>query len=284
MKTIGRTGIVAATLLSLLLAAGCASNSPFSRCGGSPREGHSWQAALATLMDSSTSFTDFARAADALPRGAKGDRWQLWTKIANNAAYAGPQRQRAVLELFKRHVHPSMTLWQLANRLDNPTWLVKGAVSIEPYSGLGGPRPVGNADFPGTMLVVSVSRNPARPDKYDDGWVDIHLLVADFFFLEECYRTPMAEDAVFALLKERTCGGLKSMSPEIHLALILEIGWHKTRGVQGFYRWWTRPEEMQGLQTQKGPLRDEKEQERVPKHGRMRQWNTGDKRTGKGER
>jgi len=48
---------------------------------------------------------------------------RFWSQIANDADYPRFQRQRAVIQLFRRHVRVGMRVSQLAQLLDHSTWL-----------------------------------------------------------------------------------------------------------------------------------------------------------------
>ena len=60
---------------------------------------------------------------------AKGEA-KLWADIANSSKYSDVRRRRAIFELFDRHVHPGMTLSDLAVLLRSPPWLENENVSI----------------------------------------------------------------------------------------------------------------------------------------------------------
>src|SRR6266576_23758 len=55
--------------------------------------------------------------------GQMGEPAAFWAKLANNTSVEPSCRRVCVLELFRRHVRPGMSLGQVADLLDNPTWL-----------------------------------------------------------------------------------------------------------------------------------------------------------------
>lgn len=55
---------------------------------------------------------------------------QFWTAIANSDEYSKDHRRRAVFQLFQRFVSPGMTLFALAQILDNPRWLADEDISL----------------------------------------------------------------------------------------------------------------------------------------------------------
>lgn len=80
----------------------------------------------------------------------------FWADIANNQEYSSAQRRHCVFQLFKRHVKPGMTLSELAQTLDNPTWLEDDDVTV--LLDLAGHIPVKwTAD--NTVVVLSVFPN-----------------------------------------------------------------------------------------------------------------------------
>jgi hypothetical protein len=49
----------------------------------------------------------------------------FWSRIANDTRYSRDHRRACILELFRRHVKPRAKLKDVANVLDNPSWLAK---------------------------------------------------------------------------------------------------------------------------------------------------------------
>ena len=90
--------------------------------------------------------------------------------IAGSDAYSPDRRRRAVVELFRRHVRPGMTLADLARVLDDPAWLRDDDLSVVDV--LGGKIPV-SWTLEDTVLVLGVL--PGLPD--DPSW-SIYLRVA----------------------------------------------------------------------------------------------------------
>jgi hypothetical protein len=109
-------------------------------------------------------------------------------------------RRRQVVELFREHVRPGMTLAELARVLDEPEWLRDEDLSVVDV--LGGKIPV-RWTHEDTVLVLGVL--PGLPD--DPGW-SIYLRVAG--------RVALAD--VLALLHGREAPA------EVARAEIREIG------------------------------------------------------------
>jgi hypothetical protein len=69
----------------------------------------------------------------------------FWAAIANDEKQEPKQRSVAIGHIFERHVRKNMTLTELAETLDNPTWIqdehvsevtiVTGSIPLEPMSG-----------------------------------------------------------------------------------------------------------------------------------------------------
>jgi hypothetical protein len=53
----------------------------------------------------------------------------FWTRIANSAEYTKRHRRVAVIELFRRHVKPGMTVGELGTMLEGAAWLSECGVS-----------------------------------------------------------------------------------------------------------------------------------------------------------
>jgi hypothetical protein len=120
--------------------------------------------------------------------------------IAGSDAYSPERRRRAVVELFRRHVQPGMTLADLGRVLDDPGWLRDDDLSVVDV--LGGKIPV-SWTLEDTVLVLGVL--PGLPD--DPAW-SIYLRVAGKLELAD----------VLALLHGRAA------PPEVARAEIREIG------------------------------------------------------------
>ena len=68
--------------------------------------------------------------------GQMGEPAAFWAKLANNTNLDTVCRRVCVLELFRRHVRPGMSLGEVAALLENPTWLDESVVTdFALYSG-----------------------------------------------------------------------------------------------------------------------------------------------------
>ena len=90
---------------------------------------------------------------------------QFWTVIANSDGYSKGHRRHAVFQLFQRFVSPDMTLFALAQILNNPRWLADEDISI--VTVLGGEIPV-TWTLDDTVFVLSVF--PDLPDDRYANW------------------------------------------------------------------------------------------------------------------
>lgn len=90
---------------------------------------------------------------------------QFWTAIVNSNEYGKDHRRLAVFQLFQRFVSPSMTLFALAQILDNPRWLGDEDVSV--VTVMGGEIPI-KWSFEDTVFVLSVF--PDLPDGRYEQW------------------------------------------------------------------------------------------------------------------
>jgi hypothetical protein len=99
--------------------------------------------------------------------GQVGEPAAFWAELANNADLEASCRRVCVLELFRRHVQPGMSLDEVADILDGPTWLEESDVTdFAQYSGYV-PLPLtqGDGDFGIHVL--------ARP--LERGWIMIKV-------------------------------------------------------------------------------------------------------------
>jgi hypothetical protein len=62
--------------------------------------------------------------------GSNTESAHFWVRIANSQEYRQDHRRRAVFQLFQRHVVPGVRLSELAQILDNPSWLADDDVSV----------------------------------------------------------------------------------------------------------------------------------------------------------
>jgi hypothetical protein len=99
--------------LPVLLLAGCTTEPV----------GAGWQRdlSLQTLADKQADANAFDTAIRDL--GPVTEPASFWARIANDASYPVERRRRFALELFRRHVRKGMSLAQIAEALDRPTWL-----------------------------------------------------------------------------------------------------------------------------------------------------------------
>lgn len=97
---------------------------------------------------------------------------QFWIAIANSDEYNKDHRRRAVFQLFQRFVSHGMTLFALAQILDNPPWLADEDISI--VTVLRGEIPV-TWTLEDTVFVLSVF--PDFPDGRYANWA-IYLRVS----------------------------------------------------------------------------------------------------------
>jgi hypothetical protein len=124
----------------------------------------------------------------------------FWSALANSAAHSAIQRRHYVFQLLRRHVAPGMTLSQLAQLLDGPTWLHRA--DIEVIEDLGGTIPVRMTDSD-TVFRLRVTPGSGLPD-----FRDAYFRVAG----------KIGADQLFALLRD------KAGDQATGLAEILEIG------------------------------------------------------------
>ena len=157
-----RLPIVAVLLVALFGSIGCSE----TKAGNLPK----MDSVLATIADPSVSQDALVQALRQL--GPTTEPASFWTKIANSTSYGPDQRRRAVFELFERHVGAGLTLGQLADLLDHPTWLEAADVSV--VDRLGGKIPV-SWNPQDTVFVLAVF--PNLPDGRYAHWA-IYLRVS----------------------------------------------------------------------------------------------------------
>lgn len=131
---------------------------------------HDMNNLLSIIADPQTNKERLIRAIQSL--GTVTETANFWTKIANSEQYSQYHRRIAVFQLFKRYVSRGMTLSELAQVVDNPSWLAKENISI--VDSLGGKIPV-KWTFEDTVLVLGVF--PELPDGRYDHWA-IYLRVS----------------------------------------------------------------------------------------------------------
>lgn len=154
--------IVAGPLTVVFGSSGCSE----TKAGNLP----SMDSLLATIADPTISQEALIKALRQL--GPATEPASFWTKIANSTEYSPDQRRRAVFELFERHVRPGITVGQLADLLDQPTWLDDADVSV--VDRLGGKIPVA-WNPQDTIFVIAVF--PGLPDGRYAHWA-IYLRVS----------------------------------------------------------------------------------------------------------
>jgi hypothetical protein len=92
--------------------------------------------------------------------GAVTESPDFWVKIANDAKFSDLHRSRCVMQLFKRHVKPDMTLGEVAKLLSGAKWL-HGNEHIVHFIVLGGFVPV---EWPSEGSLFSIGLNQQDPD------------------------------------------------------------------------------------------------------------------------
>lgn len=82
---------------------------------------------LSIFANSKSSPNEIANAV--LHLGPVREPASFWAQIANDPGYSALHRQHAVVQLFRRHVRPGLTLRELAALLDGPNWITAEEVS-----------------------------------------------------------------------------------------------------------------------------------------------------------
>lgn len=124
---------------------------------------------LAVLADPNSTLEQLDEAIAHLDKA--GESPGFWSAIANSPDCRPEHRRLAVRELFKRHVKPGMTLAELGELLDDPTWLADDDVSA--VTAVGGKVPVSMT--PGDSVFV-VALFPKLPGEQTSHWA-IYLRV-----------------------------------------------------------------------------------------------------------
>jgi hypothetical protein len=89
----------------------------------------------------------------------------FWSAIANDDNYSQDHRRRAVYELIQRHVYSGMTLADMAEILDDPTWLKDEDVTMVTI--VGGKLPV-KWSMEDTIFILHIF--PGLPDRQYANW------------------------------------------------------------------------------------------------------------------
>lgn len=129
----------------------------------------------------------------------------FWSALANSAAHSAIQRRHYVFQLLRRHVAPGITLSQLGQLLDGPTWLHRA--DIEVIEDLGGTIPVRMTDSD-SVFRLRVAPGPGLPD-----FRDVYFRVTG----------KVGADQLYALLRD------KAGDQATGLAEILELGFSPSR-------------------------------------------------------
>lgn len=83
---------------------------------------------LITIADPQIDEETLADAIQAL--GTVDEDAQFWADITNSSQYSQQHRRRAVFALFQRHIYPPITLGELADILDNPSWIKSEDIGV----------------------------------------------------------------------------------------------------------------------------------------------------------
>ena len=82
------------------------------------------------IADKKTGYSNYVRAIQQLDANLTPS---FWSSIANDEDYSYEKRQVAVVELFQRFVKPGITLNQLGDILNKPTWLKDDDINLIEY-------------------------------------------------------------------------------------------------------------------------------------------------------
>lgn len=123
----------------------------------------------------------------------------FWARIANDPKYTVAHRRQCVVQLFKRHVRPNMTLQQIAQMLEGATWLKDGDLCY--YSYLCGYVPVrGEIGSDSVYSLVPLIGKGSRDELEEDAGVYLSfpgkLREADLYRI---FRGQKAEEKVKSL-------------------------------------------------------------------------------------
>ena len=143
---------------------------------------------LARIADRRCSEAGLVRAISHL--GAIAEDPGFWLKIADDTSYRISHRRHVIFQLFYRHVHPGMTLAQLAALVRGRPWLPPESVSV--VGDLGGSIPV-RLTFDNTVFVIEVLPGSSGEDR----WL-VYVSVAGQIELDDCRRILRGETAALA--------------------------------------------------------------------------------------
>ena len=121
---------------------------------------------------------------------------QFWADIANNVEYSKDHRRRAIFELFRRHVAPGMTIFELAKILDNPNWLAEEDIYV--IIDLAGEIPV-ELTADDTVFVLNIF--PDLPDGRYQNWA-IYLRVSGKVDTQDFFNLLQGDETVSSSVKE----------------------------------------------------------------------------------
>ena len=79
--------------------------------------------AFEVIRNPQSSLSDVHDAIEQLPRVTEDPTF--WSRIANDTGFSRDHRRACILELFRRHVKRRAELKDVANVLNNPSWLAK---------------------------------------------------------------------------------------------------------------------------------------------------------------